>query len=56
MTEMTTVQAVDHRTAKLNAMCLYRGAAAQEPIAIYKDRVHPDLRAAPLSAAKEQRP
>ena len=34
MTEMSTVQAVGHRTAKRNGTWLYRGAAAQEPAVI----------------------
>jgi hypothetical protein len=43
MTELTTVQAVDHHTAKLNGTWLYRAAAAQEPGVIYGSHVHPDL-------------
>jgi hypothetical protein len=43
MAEMTTVQAVDHHTAKLNGTRLYRGAAAQEPGVIYRSHLHPDL-------------
>ena len=43
MTELTTMQAVDHHTAKLNGTWLYRAAAAQEPGVIYGSHVHPDL-------------
>ena len=43
MTEMTTVQAVDHHTANLNGTWLYRAAAAPEPEVIYGSHVHPDL-------------
>jgi len=44
MTELTTVQAVDHRAAKkLNGTWLYRAAAAQEPGVIYGSHVDPDL-------------
>jgi hypothetical protein len=44
MTEMTTVQAVDHHhTAKPNGTWLYRGATAQEPEVIYGSHLHPDL-------------
>jgi MFS family permease len=43
MTELTTVQAVDHHTAKLNGTWLYRAAAAQKPGVIYGSHVHPDL-------------
>src|SRR6266404_7709243 len=43
MTEMTTVHAVDHHTAKLNGTWLYRAAAAQEPGVIYRCHVYPDL-------------
>ena len=43
MTEMTTVHAVDHRTAKLNGTWLYRGAAAQESGVIYGSYLDPDL-------------
>ena len=43
MTEMTTVHAADHHTAKHNGTWLYRAAAAQEPGVIYGSHVHPDL-------------
>ena len=43
MTEMTTMQTVDHRTAKLNGTWRYQDVAAREPGVIHGSHVHPDL-------------
>jgi hypothetical protein len=43
MTEMTTVHAAGHHTAKHNGTWLYRGAAAQEPAVTDGSHVHPDV-------------
>jgi hypothetical protein len=56
MTEMSTVQAVDHRTAKLNGMWLYRGAVAQEPEVIDGSHVHPDLPAGTAQPSEGETP
>jgi MFS family permease len=43
MAEMSTVQAVDHHTAKLNGTQLHRGVAAQEPVNQIDQRMCPSF-------------
>jgi len=58
MTELTTVQAVDHHTAKLNGTWLYRAAAAQEPGTLYGALSRLERRGwiRPLAAGERRRP
>jgi len=56
MTELTTVQAAGHRTAKLNGTSLYRAAAAQEPGVIHGSHVHPDLPGGTAQPSEGQTP